>query len=175
MTTRIGAPPEEVSTTTAPEMVSVYQEGFLAGIVGAGAVALWFLVLDSIAGRPFYTPSVLGTALFRRGAGLESLETLPVSYEMVWMFTWVHVLAFAVLGGIASRLLAAAERNPSVGFGVLLLFVVFEAGFTLAAAVFALPVLQALTVPSIVVANLLAAAAMAGYFALRHPRMRVNP
>ena len=182
MTTHIGAPSrevlppaEEASGALAPELVTVYQEGFLAGIVGAITVALWFLVVDAFAGRPFYTPTVLGTALFRRGAGLGSPETLPVSFEMVWMFTWVHMLAFAALGGIASRLLAAAERNPSVGFGVLLLFVVFEAGFTSVLAVFAGPALQALSSPSILAANLLAAAAMAGYFRLRHPRMQVSP
>jgi hypothetical protein len=182
MTTRIGATPREVSTpaaevsgAVAPEIVAVYQEGFLAGIVGAITVALWFLVVDALAGRPFHTPTVLGTALFRRGAGLGSPETLAVSFEMVWMFTWVHVLAFAALGGIASRLLAAAERNPSLGFGVLLLFVVFEAGFTSVLAGFAAPALQALNWPSVLVANLLAAAAMAGYFRLRHPRMQVSP
>jgi hypothetical protein len=35
---------------------------------------VWFFVLDTIQGRPFYTRTVLGTALFRRGAGLASLE-----------------------------------------------------------------------------------------------------
>jgi hypothetical protein len=175
MTTHIGATHEEVSTTSAPEVASVYQEGFLAGIVAAATVALWFLVVDALSGRPFYTPTVLGTALFRRGAGLASPETLPVSFEMVWMFTWVHALAFAALGGIASWLLAAVDRNPNIGFGVLLLFVVFEAGFTSAALAFAGPILHALTWPSILVANLLAAAAMTIYFRLRHPRMQVSP
>ncbi|HXG15385.1 MAG TPA: hypothetical protein VNK50_04005 [Calidithermus sp.] len=160
---------------TAPDTARLYGEGIVAGVIGAATVAVWFLLVDAVRGRPLYTPTVLGTALFRRGAGLESPDTLPVSVEMVLMFTWVHGLAFAAIGGLASRLLGIAERNPSLGFGVLLLFVVFEAGFTVAAMLFAQPVLKALTWPAILVANLLAAVAMALWFRWRHPALRVSP
>jgi hypothetical protein len=153
----------------------LYQEGLVAGVLGAAAVALWFLILDTASGRPLYTPTVLGTALFRGGAGLESPETLAVALDMVLMFTWVHGLVFVVIGGVASRLLGLAERNPSFGFAVLLLFVVFQFGFIVAAMLFAPPVLATLSWPSILVANLLATAAMAGYFRLRHPNLRVSP
>lgn len=167
----------ETSATTQarPDAAKLYQEGIIAGLIGAATIAIWFLILDAISGRPLWTPTVLGTALFRRGAGLEALETVPVSMEMVLMFTWVHGLVFAVIGGIASRLLSLAERNPSIGFGVLLLFVVFTAGFTVVAMLFATPILRALTWPAVLVANLLAAGAMGGYFWLRHPTMQVNP
>jgi len=182
MTARPGEPiiptsasAEFVDAPPALDTSRIYQQGFVAGLIGAATVALWFLIVDSLNGRPLYTPTVLGTALFRHGAGLGSPETLPISFEMVWMFTWVHALVFAALGGIASRLLAVAERNPSVGFGILLLFVVFEFGFTVAAMVFAAPVLRALTWPAVLVANLLAATAMGGYFHLVHPRLRVRP
>ena len=97
----------------------MYQDGIIAGVLAAVAVALWFLVFDSLRGRPLYTPSVLGTALFGRGASLVPLGATPVSGAMVLMFTWVHGLVFAVLGGIAARLLAVAERSPHVGFGIL--------------------------------------------------------
>lgn len=165
-------PPDAVPSS---DVSRLSLEGFIAGLVGAAVVALWFLIVDSLAGRPLYTPTVLGTALFRQGAGLGSPETLPISFEMVWMFTWVHGLAFAVIGGLAARLLARAERNPSAGFGILLLFVVFEFGFMVAAMVLAAPVLQALTWPSVFVGNLLAATAMAAYFHLAHPRLKVSP
>jgi hypothetical protein len=132
------------------------------------------LLLDSAAGRPLYTPTVLGSAIFRRAA-LASPETLSVSMEMVLMFTWIHVLVFAALGGIASRLLAMAERNPSWGFGLLLLFVVFEFGFVAAAALIASPLLRVIPWPSVLAANLLAAAAMSAYFWRRHPQLVVRP
>jgi hypothetical protein len=165
-----------VPTTTAPPEASrIYQDGIVAGILGAATVAVWFFIVDLFNGRPLYTPTVLGTALFGRGPALASLEAVPPSLDMVLMFTWVHGLAFAAVGGIASRLLAMAERNPSIGFGILLLFVVFEAGFTVVAMLFAAPILKALTWPAVLVANLLAAAVMVAYFRLRHPRLQVSP
>ena len=158
----------------AHDAARLYQEGMIAGVIGAATVALWFLLLDSAAGRPLYTPTVLGSAIFRHAA-LASPETLSVSMEMVLMFTWIHVLVFAALGGIASRLLAMAERNPSWGFGLLLLFVVFEFGFVAAAALLASPVLRVIPWPSVLAANLLAAAAMSAYFWRRHPQLVVSP
>jgi hypothetical protein len=152
----------------------VYQEGLVAGLIGAATVALWFLILDTVNGRPLSTPTLLGTAIFRHGT-LAAPETLPVSLEMVAMFTWVHALVFVGLGGLASRLLGLAERNPSFGFGVLLLFAVFQFGFIIAAMLFAAPVLHALTWPAILAANVLATATMGGYFWLRHPTLTVSP
>jgi hypothetical protein len=165
----------ELPATPTTAAARLYQEGMIAGVIGAAAVALWFLLLDTLTGRPLYTPTVLGTALFRHGAGLTSPETLPVSMEMVWMFTWVHGLAFAALGGAVSWLLGVAERHPSFGFGVLLLFVVFQFGFIAVAMIVAAPILHALAWPAILGANLLAASAMTAYFWRRHPRLIVSP
>jgi hypothetical protein len=147
----------------------------IAGALGALTIALWFLVLDTLEGRPLWTPTVLGTALFRGGAGLGTPDTLPVSFEMVLMFTWVHVLAFVAIGGIVAHLLGYAERHPGAGFGILLLFVIFHFGFMVAAAVVAAPVLRVLSSWSVLAANLLAAAAMTAYFRRRHPDLHVNP
>lgn len=175
MTAQTGATASATPASPTAGVSRLYQDGIVAGLLGAATIALWFLVIDTLAGRPFYTPTVLGTALFRRGAGLGSPGTLPVSFEMVWMFTWVHTLAFAAVGGGVSWLLGLAERHPSVGFGVLLLFVVFEFGFLAAAMLLAEPVLHALAWPAVLVANLLAATAMGGYFKLRHPGLSVRP
>lgn len=171
MTVETGA---SASTTPETRTVSLYQEGMIAGLLGAATIALWFLIVDSLNGRPLYTPTVLGTALFRRGAAVPLADVLP-DFEMVWMFTWVHGLAFAAIGGVAARLLGLAERHPSAGFGILLLFVVFEFGFIAAAMLFAEPVLHALAWPAVLVANMLAAAVMGGYFRLRHPSLSVRP
>src|SRR5437867_3281646 len=40
-------------------------EGLVAGLIGAATIAVWFFILDLLKGRPFYTPSVLGTVVFR--------------------------------------------------------------------------------------------------------------
>ena len=157
------------------EVSQRYLEGIVAGVIGAATIAIWFLILDAIYARPLYTPTVLGTALFRHGEGLSSPGNLPISLEMTWMYTWVHGLAFCVIGVIASRLLILAEQNPNVGFGILLFFVLFEFGFVATATVFAEPVLHALTWPAILVGNLLAVASMAGYFWRRHSDLTVRP
>jgi len=159
-----------------PEEISrLYLEGIVAGVIGAATIAIWFLILDTVNGRPLSTPTVLGTALFRRGEGLGSPESLPISFEMVLLYTWVHGLVFAVIGGVASRLLQLAERNPNLGFGILLLFVVFEFGFLSVATLVEGRILQALAWQAILVGNLLAVAAMAAYFWRRHPNLKIRP
>jgi hypothetical protein len=164
-----------LAAPAAIDTARIYTEGFVAGILGALTVAVWFLVVDLMQGRPLHTPTVLGTALFGRGVWPATLETMPVSLAMVAMFTWVHLLAFAVVGVAVARLIATAERHPSLGFGFVLLFVILEACFTVAAMIVAEPVLRALTWPAILAANLLAAAVMAAYFWLRHPTMQMQP
>jgi hypothetical protein len=169
----VAHPAEAASWTSTGSRV--YADGLIAGLVGATVIALWFLVLDALAGRPFYTPTVLGTALFRGGEGLESPGTLPVDFEVVMSFTWVHVLTFLVIGVAASRLIALAERDSNFGFGVVLLFVVFSFGFVLACMVFAGSVLRAIPGPTILIGNLLAAAAMTAVFRRRHPDLHIEP
>jgi hypothetical protein len=159
----------------AADLSKLYQEGIVAGVLGAATIAVWFLILDIISNRPLYTPTVLGTALFRGGAGLDSPETLPISFDMVVVVTWIHILVFGVIGGIASHLLALAERQPNLGFGVIILFVVFEFGFIAVAMVFAEGVLHALAWPAILIGNTLAAATMAIYLWRRHPHLRIEP
>jgi hypothetical protein len=167
--------PVETPPSTSLDAARLYREGMIAGVVGALTIALWFLLLDTLSGKPLWTPTVLGTALFRGGAGLTTPESVTVSTEMVLMFTWVHGLVFMALGGLIARLLGHVERHPGVGFGVLLLFVVVQFGFTVAATIFAAPVLRLLSPWSVLVANLLAAGAMTAYFRRCHPGLRVDP
>ncbi len=162
-------------TARESELSSVYGEGIVAGLLGAATVALWFLIVDTLSGQPLYTPTVLGTAVFRGGAGLDHPATLPISFEMVVLFTWVHALVFAAIGGLAARLLAFAEHTANVGFGIVLLFVVFEFGFVAVTMIFAEDVLSSLAWPAVLVGNLLAAGVMGAYFWRRHPNLRIEP
>ena len=161
--------------TSARQTERIYEEGIAAGLVGAAVIAVWFLLLDTVVGRPLHTPTILGTAIFRGGQGLTAPEGVPTSVEMVVLYTWVHALVFCVIGGLAARLLAVAERQPNAGFGILLIFVVFEFGFVVVTLLFAQPVLQALTWPAVLGGNLLAAIAMGAYFWRRHPTLEIFP
>jgi hypothetical protein len=174
MTAQIRTASPALVTARSTASSKLYEEGIVAGLLGAATVALWFLIVDTIQGRPLYTPSVLGTAVFRPAA-LANVEHAPVSFEAALMFTWVHALVFAALGGAVAHFVGLAEKNPNYGFGIVLMFVILMFGLLVAAMLFAEGVLQALTWPAILVGNLLAAAAMAVYFRRRHPDLTILP
>jgi hypothetical protein len=85
------------------------------------------------------------------------------------------LLVFCVIGGVAAKLLSLAERELHFGFGILLLFIIFEFGFVASAMVVAEPILQTLAWPAVLVGNLLAAGAMALYFWRHHPTLQISP
>lgn len=156
------------------EVSGVYVEGVVAGLIGAATIAVWFFILDVYNGRPFYTPSVLGAALSLSGA-VRDPATVPISMELVLLYSWIHGLVFCAIGGLAAKLLSLAERDLNYGFGILLLFIIFEFGFVAAAIIFAEPILRALAWPAILLGNLLAAGAMAVYFRRHHLKLRISP
>ena len=88
---------------------AVYADGIRAGLVGAATIALWFFALDAFAGRPLYTPTVLGTALFRGTGTLDSPDRLAIAPDLVIAFTAVHTLVFVLIG--TGR---ASVRTPSI-------------------------------------------------------------
>jgi hypothetical protein len=150
-------------------------EALVAGLIGAATIAIWFLILDILRGRPLYTPTLLGTALFRKGAGLTSPESLPISPGMVLLFTLAHGLAFVAIGCAAAWLIRLAEKNANYGFGIILLLVVFLSGFFFVSMLFAAELLQALSWPAVLAGNLLAVTAMAFYLGRRHPGFKMLP
>jgi hypothetical protein len=88
-------------------------------------VAFWFLMVDLIAGQAFTTPEMLGEALFSvLGKGI---AWSPAAYVVA--YTLVHIAAFIAVGTCTAWIVAASKRTPGVLAGLLLLFVVFEAGF----------------------------------------------
>jgi len=175
MAVQSGTTSAPIITPRSSGITDIYQQGIIAGVIGAATVAIWFFIIDVFNGRPFYTPNVLGSALFRQDSGIDQPQGLAISFEMVLIYTWVHGLAFCVIGGLASKLLALAERNLNLGFGILLLFVLFEFGFVGAAFIFAEPILQVLAWPAVLVGNFLAAISMAVYFWRHHPNLIIEP
>lgn len=148
---------------------SAWSEGTDVGLIGGVVVAVFFLILDVIAGVPFRTPSVLGEVLLFGNASPSLTE--PV-FGAVLLYTVVHFLAFALVGVVLVRLVHLATFNSVVRFGLLVAFLVFELFFygivvTLTGATSRLfPFWAVLT------ANLLAAVAMGVYVWRTHPRFR---
>ena len=105
------------------ESHSPTREGIVAGILGACIVALWFLMVDSIAGRPLFTPAILGASLFDLlGAGFGGRGL----FVHVAAYTVLHVAGFIVIGMTAAYLMNVLDRKPSWLVGFLTLFFVFE-------------------------------------------------
>jgi len=164
-----------LSKVQASKKIKLSQEGIIAGTCGAATITIWFLLLDVLAGHPLYTPNMLGTALFKGGTGLVSSAHVELSLGIVGVFTATHWLVFELIGALAALLLALAEHNPNLGFGVLLFFVLAIDGLVGGAMMFAEPVLHALAWQSVLVGNLFAAVAMGGYLWRRHPHIVMYP
>ena len=141
----------------------------------ANGETVWFVLLDVWAGHPLSTPNMLGTALFKGGSGLMPSAQVEFSLRMVGAFTALHWLAFEFLGALAALLLALAEHNPNLGFGVLLFFVLAIDGLVGGTMMIAEPVLHALAWQSVLVGHLVAAGAMGGYLWRRHAHMVIYP
>jgi hypothetical protein len=147
---------------------SVARDGVVAGIIGATAVAVWFLIVDSVAGHPLYTPRVLGTALF---SVLGPLGGEGPAVHIV-AYTIFHYAAFILVGVIASVVVRWAEREPAVLAGLLILFVAFELGFYGFTALLAdwLPI-GALAWYQVAAGNLIAATLMGVYLWRANPAL----
>jgi hypothetical protein len=136
----------------------VLREGTRAGLIGAATVALWFLLIDTVLGAPLRTPRLLGEGFLRVEGGAPAVAA----------YTVVHVLAFVLFGVVAAVLIAGAEREPMFVFALVILFTAFEVAFFVATLIGARWVLDELAGWTIFAGNVLASAAMLGYFFAGH-------
>jgi len=148
------------------ESHSPIREGTVAGIIGAMSVALWFLIVDSIAGRPFFTPAVLGASLFDllgAGFGGRGLFTHVAAY------TVIHFAAFIAIGILAASIMNVLDRKPSWIVGFVGLFIVVELCVFAAVGVLSRsPLFGAIAWYQLGAANLLAAFFMGRYLWRAH-------
>jgi hypothetical protein len=143
--------------------------GLVTGLIGAAAVAVWFLVLDVARGQPFFTPAALGAALL---LGATSQAEVQVTLPMVAAYSVLHVGAFAVIGIGVEWVAERIERAPAVLRAGVLTFVLLEALFIGVVGALSQWVLGALGYWAVAVGNLLALASMAMWVLARHPRLR---
>jgi len=143
----------------------IVSEGIAAGAVGASTVALWFLCWDAARGAPLLTPALLGGALFD---GIRDAREVAVTPRLVLGYSLIHSVAFVLFGLAAAALMAAADRQPGLRFGLFLLFCCFEVFALALIAVLAEWLLETLSWWSIAAGNVLAAGAMLGFLLRRH-------
>jgi hypothetical protein len=145
------------------------REGFIAGFIGATSIAIWFLIVDIIAGRPFYTPTVLGIGLLSvfgpRG------DEGPVA--QVIAYTIFHYGMFLGIGVLVSYIVHRAEKDDTVLAVALILFVALEVGFYgLVAVLSQTRQLGSLAWYQVMAGNLIAALTMGIYIWRTHPELR---
>lgn len=153
-----------------PETKLMLRGGLFAGLLGYGTVVVVFAAANLLGGRsPFYTPAMLGSAMFY---ALRDPAALVVSPGPVLAYNMVHVLAFLALGMLAAWLVAVSERYPAARF--LALFVlVFVGGHVYAGLlIFAEPLLRGSAWLVIAVASIAAAVVMGWYLLRLHPLLR---
>ena len=148
---------------------SVVGEGTDVGIIGGLAVALWFLLLDTIAGHPFLTPSVLGQVVL---FGNDKPDTQNIVFGAILIYTAVHFIVFALLGMGLVAMTHWATDNAVVRYAFLPVFLVFEVLFYGVLAVFSDVTKELFPFWTVVIANTLAALSMGAFLWYRHPALR---
>ncbi|MGH7645066.1 MAG: hypothetical protein ACREMR_05725 [Gemmatimonadales bacterium] len=143
--------------------------GLVIGLVGAAAVAVWFLALDLVAGRPFRTPAALGSALLLGASGPSEIE---VNLGVVATYTVVHLAAFWAAGVAFVALAEQLERTPGLVQLVVMGGIVLEGLVVGTMAVGAQWVLGVLGWWAVVVGNALAVLTMGWLVWRSHPALR---
>jgi putative oxidoreductase len=148
----------------------IVRTGVIAGVIGATAIAMWFFIVDLVAGQPFFTPSALGRAVFSAlGAGRDTES--PMVH--VAIYTVFHYAAFIVVGIVAAAMARLAGDVPSLLLGFGILFVAFEVGFYAFVAVLSqVTPLGGLAWWGVMLGHLIAAATMGLYLLRKHPALR---
>ena len=147
-------------------LADVLYDAFYSAAVGGAALGLFFLLVDSARGQPFFTPSLMGSVLF---LGVEASTVTQVRLDMVAYFTMIHFALFGAVGLGLSVLVHQVEvhaRHPRELVGVL--FLVLEGGFLVGANLFMPGVVAAIGFGRIVIGNLLTAVAMALFLIRSH-------
>jgi len=144
------------------------REGVITGFIGATAIAIWFLLVDTIGGRPFYTPIFLGKGVV---SVLGKNMMGDTAFTQVLSYTIFHYVAFFIVGILLTVIVHQAERTPGILAGLLVAIVMMSAGFYMIAAAFAQSALGQIAWVQIFVANLLAAGLMLGHLWRSHPKL----
>ena len=144
------------------------REGVTAGVLGATGVAAWFLIVDMIAGQPFFTPRVLGEAVM----SIVAPDSFASPAVVVALYTVFHYAAFIIAGIVAVALVHASAKQPQLLAGVVILFVALEVQFYGFVLMLQLATrLEGIAWYQVGAANLVAAGLMGRYLWMKHPEL----
>jgi putative oxidoreductase len=145
-------------------------DGIIAGLIGASAIAIWFLIIDTVAGQPLRTPAALGNGLIDVFGPADATDS---KLTFVLAYTVFHFAAFMFVGLLAALIVHLAKREPSILLGFVVLFVATEIGFYgLTGLLNEASSLRQLAWYQVMLGNLIAASSMGYYFWRTHRELR---
>ena len=147
---------------------SVVGEGTDVGLIGGVVVAAWFLALDTLAGHPFQTPSLLGQMVLLG----DRTPDPQLAFGAILLYTAFHFIVFALLGMGLVALVHWGVDNPVVRYALLPVFLVFEVLFYGFLMILSERTHELFPFWAVVSANTLAAVCMGLYLWRRHPAFR---
>ena len=150
---------------------STVREGLVTGLLGGVIVAVWYLVFDAAAGRPFHTPDALGKVLFRGDLDGASRAVTP---GIVAGYTLLHFVVFAITGMLLTLLVHLAARNLALRWGLWIGLVVAFSLFAGLTYMLTTSTAERVSAWSVVGGALAGVAGMGWYLLRNHPRIRAD-
>jgi hypothetical protein len=148
---------------------SIIGEGTDVGLIGGLAVAVWFAILDLLAGHPFQTPSLLGQVVL---FGDRTPETHHLIFGAILLYTAFHFIVFALIGMGLVALVHWGTENSVVRYAFVPVFLVLEFLFWGLLEVLSERSSELFPFWAVVTANTLASLCMGVYLWRRHPDLR---
>jgi hypothetical protein len=149
-----------------PERAQILTQGFVAGLIGYAAVALFFVLVNIVGGRsPFHTAAALGAVLFY---GLEDPARLVIEPGPVFAYNGFHLILSVVVGTVGAWLVFETERHHFMWYFV---FMIFLAGFVYsvtAIGIIAAEIANVVPWWSVVAANVVWVIALGSYLWFQH-------
>jgi hypothetical protein len=103
---------------------SILGEGILVGVAGAVAAAIWYLLIDLLAGAPFRTPDALGHAITHMAP---DQPADAIHADAVLAYAVIHFLIFVAIGLALTWLVHQVIQHSSLRMALWLAVVI---GFT---------------------------------------------
>ena len=141
-------------------------EGLATGLVGAAAVAVWFLIVDLLAGSPLHTPAALGSAVL---LGASNAAEVELNVGVMAVYSLLHLSAFIAVGTAFAWMVQQLHGGPAFGARALAVLLVVEGLFIGSVGMASGWIVQEMGWVTILVANGLAVAGMSSWIWHHHP------
>lgn len=141
--------------------------GLVGGFAAATVLAIWFLVIDTLAGRPFHTPAFLGRVLL-------GTEPVTLNVGQITIYTVVHFAVFLLVGAGMGWLMERLRVVPGLLLGMVLGFLLFDLVFYGGVWLTGTDVVNYLGWVEVLAGNIIAGLTLVGTVRLLDPRPSVS-